>query len=59
MIYPSLTEFQIEAACRRMLTYGDNFAKTIAAALLHADGANRPRLLTAFDELFRRYSVWP
>ena len=59
MIYPPLNEVQLGDACRRMASLGDSFVRTVATAFQLADGANRQRLLQAFDELFRRYATWP
>ncbi len=51
-----LTHEQCLQAARYMIFRGGSFASAIGDAYIHADGLNRPRVLTAFYDLFTRYA---
>jgi len=51
-----MTHEQCLDAARYMIFRGGSFAGAIGDAYIHADGLNRPRLVTAFNDLFTRYA---
>jgi len=51
-----LTHEQCLEAAKYMIFRGGSFASAIGDAYMHADGLNRPRLITAFNDLFTRYA---
>jgi hypothetical protein len=50
-----VTEDEQIYTCRAMENYGGGFASRIAAAYYVADLGNRAKLLSTFEDLFRRY----
>lgn len=50
-----LTEEQLYSAAREMEFRGGSFACRIAQAFFAADMTNRAKLVSAFEDLFRRY----
>ena len=51
-----MTHDQYLQAARTMVFQGGSFAASIGDAYIHADGLNRPRLVTAFNDLFTRFA---
>ena len=51
-----LTEEQLRCAAQQMYENGGSFAGHIAKAFFAADKGNKAKLVSAFEDLFRRYA---
>ena len=54
-----MTDAQLHEAAREMEVMGGGFAASIADAYFRADSRNRERLLSAFGDLFEKFSTQP